>query len=119
MGTGGTLSGTSRYLKAQNPKLRVVLAHPAQEPSRIAGVTDDEPPPEFRPAPIDRVVRIADEVAIETSRKLARQEGLIVGLSSGAAMAAALVDAPSWPEGTRAVVIAPDTGRNELSILAP
>ena len=119
VGTGGTLAGTSRFLRAKNPALRLVLAQPAQDPSGIEGVTDDDPPPEFGPAPIDARIRVSDAEAIEAARRLAREEGILVGLSSGAAVAAALRDSAEWKADTIAVAIAPDTGRNYLPVLAP
>jgi cystathionine beta-synthase len=119
VGTGGTMAGTSRYLRGKNAKLRVVLARPAQEPSRIEGVTDEDPPEEFGAAKVDARLAISDAEAIEIARRLAREEGLLVGLSSGAAVAAALRDSAQWTEETIGVAIAPDTGRNYLPLLAP
>jgi len=127
VGTGGTLSGTARFLRAKNPALRLVAAQPEQEPSRIEGATDEDPPHEFgeeregalRAVHLDARVRVRDDEAIAMARRAAREEGLIVGLSAGAALAAALRDARAWPAGATAVVIAPDTGRNYLDLLAP
>ncbi len=123
VGTGGTLSGTARFLRAKNPALRLVAAQPAQEPSRIEGATDDDPPEEFGDAAgavrIDARVPIRDDDAIAMAQRVAREEGMLIGLSSGAALAAALRDVHAWPPDAVAVVIAPDTGRNYLDLLAP
>jgi cystathionine beta-synthase len=118
VGTGGTLSGTSAFLAQHNPKLRLVVAFPEREPSTIEGIADDDPPEVFGSHPPERRIGIADAVALGHARRAAREEGLLIGLSSGAALAAALDDAPSWPEGSVGVVIAPDTGRNYLAQLA-
>lgn len=119
VGTGGTLAGTSRFLRERNPKLRLVAAQPAQEPSAIEGITDEDPPEEFGGRPPEARHAVSDEEAIAAARRAAREEGVLIGLSAGAALAAALRDAPSWPEGTIAVVMAPDTARNYLGLLAP
>jgi cystathionine beta-synthase len=119
VGTGGTLSGTTRFLQQHNPRLRLVLAFPAQEPSGIEGIADDDPPEAFQGRPPERRVAVPDADAVALARRAAREEGLLIGLSSGAALAAALDDAPSWNEGTVGVVIAPDTARNYLPQLAP
>lgn len=119
VGTGGTAAGTSRFLRGKNADLRLVLAQPAEDPSRIEGITDEEPPAEFEPASIAAKVAVSDTDAIETARRLAREEGLLVGLSSGAAIAAALRDSERWKADWVAVAIAPDTGRNYLPLLAP
>jgi cystathionine beta-synthase len=119
VGTGGTLSGTARFLRERNPRLRLIQGIPAQEPTRIEGITDDAPCAEFGGVRVDATFGIADAEAIEVARRVAREEGLLIGLSAGTALAAALRDAPTWPAGTVAVVIAPDTGRNYLHVLAP
>jgi cysteine synthase A len=119
VGTGGTLAGTARFLRERNPKLRVVLAHPELEPSRIEGIGDDDPPSEFGGRSPERRVAVSDAAAIEMAGRAAREEGLLIGISSGAALHAALNDSNNWSEGAVGVVIAPDTGRNYLPVLAP
>ena len=124
-GTGGTISGTGRGLKAHNPAVRVV----AVEPDRSAVLSGDRPGPHglqgigagFIPATydattVDQVIRVADEAAYEMTRALAAYEGLLVGISSGAAAQAALTLACQEEyAGRLIVVLLPDTGERYLS----
>src|SRR5438034_274197 len=125
VGTGGTVTGTARYLKEQNPDLLVVGADPEgslfsapEEPARpylVEGIGEDFWPKTFDPSVVDRYVRVSDRDSFLTARAITRQEGILVGGSSGTAMFAALTVARELPQGTLMVVIFPDTGRNYLS----
>ena len=119
VGTGGTLSGTTRFLREKNPSLRLVLGQPAREPTVVEGITDEDPSEEFGGARVDARHRVDDAESISTAQRVAREEGLLIGLSAGTALAAALRDSSSWRDDTIAVVIAPDTARNYLRTLAP
>ena len=125
VGTGGTLSGTGAYLKAQNPAIQVVAVEPAGSPvlsegragaHKIQGIGAGFVPETLDTASYDEVIAIEDEEAFEAGRELAAHDGLLVGISSGAAVAAAAKLARR-PEnvGKNIVVILPDTGERYLS----
>lgn len=125
VGTGGTVSGAGRYLKAQNPAVRVVAVEPAASPllsegragaHGIQGIGANFVPETFDRAVVDEILTVTDEEAFETARVLARLEGLLAGISSGAAAAAAarLAARPDMA-GKRIVVLLPDTGERYLS----
>lgn len=125
VGTGGTLSGTGAYLKAQNPAIQVVAVEPAGSPvlsegragaHKIQGIGAGFVPETLDTAIYDEVIAIEDEEAFEAGRELAAHDGLLVGISSGAAVAAAAKLARR-PEnvGKSIVVILPDTGERYLS----
>jgi cystathionine beta-synthase len=126
VGTGGTVSGVARYLKEQKPDVMVVgadpegslfSAAPAEEarPYLTEGIGEDFWPETFDPSLIDRWVRVSDRDSLLTARAITRQEGILVGGSSGTAMFAALTVARELPKDRLMVVIFPDTGRNYLS----
>lgn len=125
VGTGGTVSGAGRYLKAQNPAVRVVAVEPAASPllsegragaHGIQGIGANFVPETFDRAVVDEILTVTDEEAFETARVLARLEGLLAGISSGAAAAAAArLAARSDMAGKRIVVLLPDTGERYLS----
>src|SRR5438128_7403555 len=126
VGTGGTITGTGRYLKERKPSLMVVgadpegslfSASPGEEarPYLTEGIGEDFWPATFDPSVVDRWVRVSDRDSLLTARAITRQEGILVGGSSGTAMFAALTVARELPEDTLIVVILPDTGRNYLS----
>jgi cystathionine beta-synthase len=127
VGTGGTVTGTARFLKEQKPDLMVVGADPEgslfsapDEPARpylVEGIGEDFWPETFDPALVDRYVRVSDRDSLLTARAITRQEGILVGGSSGTAMWAALEVAKELSEDTLMVVLFPDTGRNYLSKL--
>lgn len=125
VGTGGTLSGTGRFLKSKNPALKVVAVEPATSPvlsegragsHKIQGIGAGFVPDTLDTSIYDEVLPIADEEAFEAGRELAAREGLLVGISSGAAVAAArkLAERPE-SEGKTIVVVLPDTGERYLS----
>jgi cystathionine beta-synthase len=116
-GTGGTLAGLGRALKGLDDKIALVRAVPETidgGESELEGIASDGPPASFACPPIDELVRIADDDARKMAQRLAREEGLLVGGSSGAAVAGALVYARRRGSALRIVAILPDTGRNYL-----
>src|SRR3989475_2886071 len=128
IGTGGTITGTARYLKEQKPSLMVVGADPEgslfsapsgeeARPYLVEGIGEDFWPDSFDPSVVDRYVRVSDRDSFVTARALTRQEGILGGGSCGTALFAALTVARELPEETLIVVILPDTGRNYLSKL--
>ena len=123
MGTCGTISGTGRYLKERNPNVVVVGADPAgsilsgdaPKSYKVEGVGEDFVPATFNRQAVDEMVRVTDVEAFSMTRRLAREEGLLVGGSAGMAVAAAIKYAQRLPAGKVIVVLLPDTGRNYLT----
>lgn len=125
VGTGGTLSGIGRRLKELNPQVRIVAVEPASSPvlnggkpgpHKIQGIGAGFVPKTYDATVIDEVVDVDNDDAIRTGRELAREEGLLVGISSGAAaFAAANIARRPENEGKRIVVLLPDTGERYLS----
>lgn len=127
VGTGGTVSGVGAALKAHNPKVKVVAVEPEDSPvlsggkpgaHKIQGIGAGFVPKNYNSAVIDEVLQVSNDDAIRTGRELAKYEGLLVGISSGAAVAAAtrLARLPE-NEGKTIVVLLPDTGERYLSTL--
>ena len=125
VGTGGTISGVGRYLKEQNPSIHIIAAEPAASPllsqgyaapHGIQGIGANFIPSVLDTKIYDEVIPVTDHDAMEATRMAGTTEGLLVGISSGAALWAA-VSAASRPEnaGKRLVVILPDTGERYLS----
>ncbi len=126
-GTGGTVSGVGRALKRHNPAVKVVAVEPADSPvlsggapgpHKIQGIGAGFVPGNYDAAVVDAIVQVGNDDAIRTARLLARREGLLVGISSGAAVSAAirLARLPE-NEGKTLVVLLPDTGERYLSTL--
>ena len=127
VGTGGTLSGTGSRLKELNPNVEIFAVEPASSPvlsggqsgpHKIQGIGAGFVPANFYSEVVSEIIRVKDEDAVATSRLLASKEGLLSGISSGAAAYAALQVA-SRPEnaGKRIVVLLPDTGERYLSTI--
>ena len=123
VGTGGTLSGTAKYLKEQNPAIQVVAVEPAASPllsggtaapHKIQGIGANFIPNTLDRTLYDQVLTVSDEAAMETANRLSKTEGLLVGISSGAAAWAALELSRQHPT-KRIAVILPDTGERYLS----
>jgi len=122
VGTGGTISGVGRYLKEQNPAVRVIGADPEGSiysgeiaPYKVEGVGEDFWPGTFDRDIVDEFIQVTDRECFVAARKLARQEGILVGGSAGLALHAAIqVAVDSKPDDVIVVLLA-DTGRNYLS----
>ena len=126
VGTGGTLCGSARFLKEKNPGLRAVAVEPAESqvlaggaagPHAIQGIGANFVPGNFDRSLVDEIMPVTSADALETTRRLARELGLLVGVSSGAAAAAAL-ELASRPDlaGGTIVCVLPDTGERYLSM---
>ena len=125
VGTGGTLTGTARGLKKKNPNIRIVAVEPAGSPvlsggkagpHKIQGIGAGFIPKILDTSLIDQVIPVTDEDAMRTSRELSATEGLLVGISSGAAaFAAREIAKEEANQGKRIVVLLPDTGERYLS----
>ncbi|CAN5310093.1 cysteine synthase A [soil metagenome] len=114
VGSGGTIAGIGRVLRAQSPKTLIVGAAPEPD-SVVEGVVDEIDAESTHGSPPDRVIRVSDVEAISWTLRLAREEGILAGASSGLALAVALRIAEELGQGKRVVTMIPDTGRNYLS----
>lgn len=125
VGTGGTVSGTGAYLKTQKASVRVVAVEPSDSPvlsggqpgaHKIQGIGAGFVPETYNASVVDDIVQMESDEAYEAARLLGRKEGILCGMSSGAAFAAALrLAALSENEGKTIVAILPDTGERYLS----
>jgi cysteine synthase A len=125
VGTGGTLTGTGRFLKSKKPGVRIVAVEPAASPvlsggepgpHKIQGIGAGFQPQVYDPSVIDEIYQTDEVKAGNTARRLAKEEGIIVGISSGSVLEAALTVAKR-PEnnGKTIVAVLPDTGERYLS----
>lgn len=123
-GTGGTLTGAGEMLKHARPELKVIAAEPANasllggaewQSHKVQGWTPDFLPKVLSRTIADAIVTVDDVLARDTARRLAREEGIFCGLSSGATVAAALKVAADAPEGSVLLAMLPDTGERYLS----
>ena len=123
-GTGGTVTGSGQVLKLARPDIKIVSAEPENAmllsgkewaPHKIQGWTPDFVPEVLNKDVIDETVAIGDADAIATAQRLASEEGIFCGISSGATMFAALSMAKEAPEGSTFCVMLPDTGERYLS----
>lgn len=123
IGTGGTISGTARFLKERNPAIKVIGADPPGSvfsgdtpgPYKVEGIGMELLPHNYDPTVVDEVIRIDDRTSFDWARRLAREEGILVGGSSGTALGAALIYARRLTSNDVVVVLLPDTGRGYLS----
>ena len=125
VGTGGTVSGVGEVLKKYNPNVQIVAVEPTDSPvlsggkpgpHKIQGIGAGFVPKTYNDSVVDEIIQVSNDDAIRTSRELAREEGLLVGISSGAAAyAATLLAKKPENKGKNIVVILPDTGERYLS----
>ncbi len=123
IGTGGTITGTARYLKEQNPNIKIIGADPPGSvysgdrpgPYKVEGIGADSFPANYDPSVVDEVIRIDDRTSFYWARRLAREEGILTGGSGGTALAAGLTYARRLSADDVVVILLPDTGRGYLS----
>lgn len=125
VGTGGTISGVGEVLKQRNPNIKIIAVEPSSSPvlsggkagsHKIQGIGAGFVPETYDSKVVDEIIQVGDDDAVRTSRELAREEGLLVGISSGAATFAALqLTRRSEFKGKNIVVLLPDTGERYLS----
>lgn len=123
VGTGGTVSGTGKYLKEQNPNVTIVAVEPSSSPvlsggqagsHKIQGIGAGFVPDTFDRYVVDKIITVTNEDAVNTAREAAKKEGLFIGISSGASLYAAIQLANENPDKT-VVALLPDTGERYLS----
>ncbi len=124
VGTGGTLSGTGRYLKEKNPNCRIVAVEPQASPllskgyagsHGLQGIGANFVPENLDRDIIDDIITVSEEDAYQAARTFATAEGFLVGITAGAALHAAIELAKTMPKGARIAVLLPDTGERYLS----
>ena len=127
VGTGGTITGVGEVLKKLNPDIRIVAVEPARSPvlqggragvHAIQGIGASFVPGVLNQQILDEIIAVRDEEAIDMSKRLTREEGLLVGISSGANVFAALKVAKRLGQGKRVVTVVPDTGERYLTMEA-
>jgi len=125
VGTGGTITGVGEVLKKHNPKIKIVAVEPSASavlsgrpsgPHKIQGIGAGFIPEVLNRKVIDEIIAVSDNDAFSTSKRLAKEEGIFVGISAGAATFAALKIAKELGKKKRVVVILPDTGERYFSV---
>lgn len=123
-GTGGTLTGVGQILKAARPNLKVIAVEPENaamlsgkewSPHKVQGWTPNFVPKVLDPSVADSILTVSDDESIAMAKRLAKEEGIFVGISAGATLAAAINCAKAAPAGSTFVVMLPDTGERYLS----
>ena len=122
-GSGGTFAGVARYLKEHNPATQTIVVEPEgsilnggpAHPHRTEGIGVEFVPPFFKDVQIDKTLTIADADAFHQVKELAKKQGLFIGSSSGAALAASLKVAKALPENSTIVTIFPDSSERYMS----
>ena len=122
-GTGGTISGVAKYLKEQNPDIKIIAGDPEKSvysggsgrPYLVEGVGEDFWPTTYHPDLVDEVIPVSDADSFAMTRKVAREEGLLLGGSCGLAIVAGLEVAETLGPDDLMVVLTPDSGRGYLS----
>jgi cysteine synthase A len=123
-GTGGTVTGTARYLKEKNPDIKILISEPQESPilaegkigqHKVQGIADGLIPEILDLEYIDGIVQVESDEAIRVAREMARQEGIFCGISSGCNVAAALKAARHFPQARKIVTVVNDNGLRYLS----
>jgi len=124
VGTGGTVTGVGQVLKKRNPKIKMVAVMPVEAqvlkggsftPHKIQGIGPSFVPAIYDASVVDEVFDVTFDQAVQTARRLSKEEGIFVGISSGAVAYAALETAKKLPKGARVIAVLPDTGERYLS----
>lgn len=125
VGTGGTITGVGEFLKEKNPDIKIIAVEPAGSPvlsggrpgpHKIQGIGAGFIPKVLNKGIIDKIITVGDDEAFKMAKRLAREEGLLVGISSGANMIGALQVAKELGKGKRVATVLPDTGERYFSI---
>ncbi|MBU3180468.1 cysteine synthase A [Clostridium psychrophilum] len=125
VGTGGTITGVGKRLKAFNKDIKIVAVEPARSPvlsggepgpHKIQGIGAGFTPDIYDSSVVDEIIKITDEEAFDIARRMAKEEGILVGISTGANIAAAIKVAKKLGKGKKVVTVAPDGGEKYISM---